>query len=286
MRITITGADGQLGRELQSAFPNDVIVGLVWPAFDLLKPDAEAQILATEPDVVIHGAAYTNVDQAEKEPDVAMAVNAQGTARVARAAARAGARLVYISTDYVFDGTKRSPYDESDEPHPLGVYGRSKHEGERQALAACTNALVVRTSWLYGRHGTNFVKSIMRFARERSELRVVDDQRGSPTHAGDLAAIVAELIGRNVSGIAHAAGDGDCTWYEFASEIVAEMGVRIPVHPISTAEANRLAPRPAYSVLGKGVLEREGLSLPHWKAALTRFIGEYEETGTERRPGL
>ena len=279
MRITITGADGQLGRELQAAFPNDVIVPLDWPAFDLLKPEAEFQILATEPDVVIHGAAYTNVDQAENEPDLAMAVNAEGTARVARAAATAGARLVYISTDYVFDGKKRSPYDETDEPNPLGVYGRSKCEGERHALATCKKTLVVRTSWLYGPHGANFVKSIMRFARERNELRVVNDQRGSPTHAGDLAAVVAQLIARNVSGIVHAAGGGDCTWHEFASEIVANMGVGVAVHPISTAEANRLAPRPAYSVLGKRVLTREGLSLPHWKAALAKFVQDTKIAG-------
>jgi dTDP-4-dehydrorhamnose reductase len=281
MRITLTGADGQLGHELQAVFPKDVVVPLIWPAFDLLKPDAESQILATEPDIVIHGAAYTNVDQAEREPDVAMAVNAEGTARVARAAATAGARLVYISTDYVFDGTKRSPYDEADEPRPLSVYGRSKREGERHALAGCKETLVVRTSWLYGRHGANFVKSIMRFSRERRELRVVDDQRGSPTHAGDLASVVAQLIERNVSGIAHAAGGGDCTWHELASDIVASMGVTIPVHPISTAEANRLAPRPAYSVLGQGVLTREGLALPHWKAALARFVEEQKKSAGE-----
>ena len=277
MRITITGADGQLGHELQAAFPNDVVMTLIWPAFDVLKPDAESQIIATEPDAVIHAAAYTNVDQAEKEPDLAMAVNAEGTARVARAAATAGARLVYISTDYVFDGRKRSPYDETDEPNPLSVYGRSKREGERHALALCKNTLVVRTSWLYGRYGANFVKSIMRYARERSELRVVNDQRGSPTHAGDLAAVVAQLVKGTVHGIAHAAGRGECTWHEFASEIVARMGMRVPVHPISTAEANRLAARPAYSVLGCHLLTREGLSVPHWKAAVARFVEEHKQ---------
>jgi dTDP-4-dehydrorhamnose reductase len=278
MRITITGADGQLGRELQAAFGMDAVVPLVWPAFDVLKPDAESQILSTEPDVVIHTAAYTNVDQAEKEPELAMAVNADGTARVARAAANAGARLLYISTDYVFDGRKRSPYDETDEPKPLNVYGRSKLEGERHAVASCKKTLVVRTSWLYGPHGANFVKSIMRFARERHELRVVDDQRGAPTHAGDLAAVLAHLVKRNVDGIAHAAGGGDCTWHEFASEIVARMGLAIPVRPISTAAANRLAVRPAYSVLGSRVLAQEGLSMPHWKTAIARFVEEQKES--------
>ncbi|HEX3204354.1 MAG TPA: dTDP-4-dehydrorhamnose reductase [Nitrospiraceae bacterium] len=281
MRLTITGADGQLGHELQAAFQDDSIVPLVWPAFDVLKPDAESQILATEPDVVIHAAAYTNVDQAEKEPDVAMAVNADGTARVARAAAHAGARLLYISTDYVFDGTKRSPYEETDEPKPLNVYGRSKLEGERHALASCKRTLVVRTSWLYGPHGANFVKSIMRFARERSELQVVDDQRGSPTHAGDLAAVLAQFVKKNVYGIAHAAGGGDCTWHELASEIVARMGLTIPVRPISTAEAHRLAARPAYSVLGNRVLAQEGLSVPHWKTAVARFVEEQKKATSE-----
>ena len=210
-----------------------------------------------------------------------MAVNADGTARVARAAENAGARLMYISTDYVFDGRKRSPYDETDEPKPLNAYGRSKLEGERHAVASCKHTLVVRTSWLYGPHGANFVKSIMRFARERSELHVVDDQRGSPTHAGDLASVLAQLVKRNIDGIAHATGGGECTWHEFASEIVARMGVTIPVRPISTADANRLAVRPAYSVLGNRVLAQEGLSIPHWKSALARFVEEQKKAASE-----
>ena len=191
MRIVITGADGQLGLEFQQTLKNETIIPFVWPAFDLLKPDVEGQIVAAAPDVIIHAAAYTNVDKAEQEPDVAMAVNADGTERVARAADKAGARLIYISTDYVFDGMKGRPYEEGDPTNPLNIYGRSKREGEQRALAACANTLVVRTAWIYSMHGTNFVKTIMRLAREQRELCVVNDQHGCPTHAGDLAAAPA-----------------------------------------------------------------------------------------------
>ena len=272
MRILITGANGQLGYELQQVLHEHQLTPVDVPDFDLTKPGVEASIAAARPDVVIHAAAYTDVDGAERESERAMAVNAEGTERVAKAAAAAGARLLYLSTDYVFDGRQGVPYREIDQPNPLNVYGLSKYEGEQRALAHCPNTLVIRTAWLYGTHGRNFVKTIMRQALEQPELRVVSDQRGSPTHAGDLASAIKQVLGTNLKGIAHATGAGDCTWYEFAREIVSLTGSPARVQPISTAESKRTAKRPLYAVLSNRVLAEAGISLPHWKDALGRFV--------------
>lgn len=282
MRILITGANGQLGHELIGVLQGHDLVPADLPAFDLLKPDAERFIRDARPDLVIHTAAYTDVEGAEREPALAMAVNAEGTERVARATASLNARLIAISTDYVFDGRKRVPYDEQDEPNPLGAYGRSKYEGERLALCSCPNTLIVRTSWLYGLYGKNFVKTIMRLAAEQPELRVVADQRGCPTHAGDLADALARLAKVPLRGVAHATGAGDCTWYEFASEIVALMGCSVPVRPIATSEAHSAVPRPAYTVLGNRVLAGVGITLPHWKDALARFMKDVQSVAPAR----
>jgi len=276
VRILITGAKGQLGHELARALCGHDLVLADVPTFDLLKPEAERFICNARPESVIHAAAYTDVEGAEREPDLAMAVNAEGTERVARAAAAVGSRLIVISTDYVFDGRKHTPYDEQDQPNPLGSYGRSKYEGERLARQACPDTLIVRTSWLYGLHGKNFVKTIMRLAAEQPELRVVADQRGCPTHAGDLADALARLANVPLRGVAHATGSGDCTWHEFASEIVALMGRSVPVRPITTVETRSVVPRPAYTVLGNRVLAGVGITLPHWKEALVRFVNDVQ----------
>jgi dTDP-4-dehydrorhamnose reductase len=196
---------------------------------------------------------------------------------------------VYLSTDYVFDGHKRTPYLETDEPNPLSVYGRSKLEGERLALACCPRTVVLRTAWLYGTHGKNFVKTIMKLALEQQELRVVADQRGCPTYARDLAVAIAKLINLDTSHLAprtlHLAGAGDCTWYEFACEIVSLMGSPARVHPITTAESKRAARRPRYAVLSNRVLADAGISLPHWKDALNRYMREAGVTVYESNRG-
>jgi dTDP-4-dehydrorhamnose reductase len=272
MRILITGANGQLGHELQRVLKGHTLIQAAWPEFDLLKSDVEKQVLAARPDTVFHLAAYTDVDGAEREPDKAMAINAKGTERVARAVDKAGARLIYLSTDYVFDGRKTSPYVETDKPNPLNAYGRSKLEGERRALACCPNTLIVRSAWLYGAHGKNFVNTIMRLASEQPALRVVADQRGCPTHAGDLAVALARVLDMDMRGLVHATGAGDCTWYEFACAIVSLIGARVAVHPITTPETKCLALRPAYSVLDNRALAEAGIVLPHWKDALVRFL--------------
>lgn len=274
MRILITGANGQLGHELQHVLRDQQLTLAEMPDFDLTKPGVETYIKAARPDVVIHAAAYTDVDGAEDEPARVMAVNAEGTERVAKAAAAAGARLLYLSTDYVFDGRQGVPYRETDEPRPINAYGRSKLEGERRAVAHCPDTLVIRTAWLYGAHGKNFVKTIMRQALEQTELRVVSDQRGSPTHAGDLAQAIRRILGLKLKGIVHATGSGDCTWYEFAREIVSVMGSSVRVHPISTEESKRAARRPMYVVLANHNLANAGVSLPHWKDSLSRFVIE------------
>jgi len=213
---------------------------------------------------ILHGA--------EREPDRAMAVNAQGTAFVARAAATLNARLIYLSTDYVFDGTKSIPYREEDMPHPINVYGQSKRAGEIAALTGCPNTLVVRTAWLYGYAGNNFVKTIMRLAGEKLFLEVVGDQRGCPTNADDLALALKDLVASDLRGICHVTNTGDCTWHEFAEAIVSLMDLSTPVRPITTAQAGRPARRPAYSVLAQARLGTVRALLPHWQDALARFM--------------
>ncbi len=272
MRIALTGAHGQLGYELQRVLASHQLIPLDLPTFDLTKPDCAGWILDAAPEVVVHGGAYTDVDGAERNPELAMAINALGTEHVARAAEQVGARMIYISTDYVFDGLARRPYVEKDTPNPISVYGSSKRAGEERVLGICRNALVVRTAWLYGGHGKNFVKTILQLASERPVLKIVADQRGCPTFAEDLAAIIGQLLDRPVAGILHVTNSGSCTWQEFAAEILSLAGRSVPVEPITTAEAGRLAKRPAYSVLASDRLRELGLAMPAWEEALKRFL--------------
>jgi len=272
MRILITGAQGQLGHALQQALSGEDLILKDLPEFNLTQSNSESQIVAARPSIILHAGAYTNVDGAEREPDRALAVNVQGTTFVTRAAATLNARLIYVSTDYVFDGTQTAPYREEDKPHPLNVYGQSKLAGEIAALTGCPDTLVVRTAWLYGHAGNNFVKTIMRLAGEKPFLDVVGDQRGCPTSADDLAFALKDLLVSDLRGICHVTNTGDCTWHEFAEAIVSLMKLSTPVRPITTAQAGRLARRPAYSVLAQGRLSTVRQLLPHWKEALARFM--------------
>lgn len=272
MRILITGAQGQLGFALQQTLKNETLILKDLPEFDLTAPSCEAQIVQARPEVVVHAAAYTNVDGAEREPDRARAVNVAGTTAVARAAQRIGSRLIYISTDYVFDGVKAAPYTEEDLTNPLNVYGRSKREGETAAAEHCENCLIVRTAWLYGQGGKNFVKTIMRLAGERPTLEVVADQWGCPTFADDLAHALRDLIFSRLTGLCHVTNSGSSTWYEFADTIVRLAGGISVVRPISTAQSQRPAKRPPYSVLAYGRLGLVRAPLPDWRDALDRFM--------------
>jgi dTDP-4-dehydrorhamnose reductase len=252
--VVVTGAGGQLGAALLEAFPG--ARGLTRSDWDVTMPPAFAA------DLVLHAAAWTNVDGAEDDPQGAAAVNVGGTQHVAEL----GVPLVYYSTDYVFDGTKRSPYVESDSPNPQSVYGHTKLLGE---AAAGEEAWIVRSSWLFGWTSTNFVRTMLRLGAERDEVAVVDDQRGSPTYVGHLAAATRELLARPY-GVWHLAADGDCTWADFAEAIFEEAGIDCRVNRITTAELGRPAPRPSYSVLRS---ERaEAPTLPHWRDGLRECL--------------
>jgi dTDP-4-dehydrorhamnose reductase len=260
-RILITGAGGQLGRALQEAFAGEDVVALTRVDWDVTLPPPELS-----PELVLHAAAWTDVDGAEADPQEAAAVNVGGTRHVAEL----GAPLVYYSTDYVFDGTKSEPYVESDPPSPLSAYGRTKLYGEG---AAGEQAWIVRSSGIYAENGSNFVRTMLRLGRERGEVAVVHDQRSSPTYAGHLAAATSELLDRPY-GVWHLAAAGDCTWAEFAEAIFEEAGVDARVRRIPAAELGRPAPRPAYSVLRS---EKGAPELPHWRdglrACLERLAG-------------
>jgi dTDP-4-dehydrorhamnose reductase len=275
MRILLTGANGQLGHELQKALEGNTCLFADRRHFELTDMNLAQKIIEQRPETIIHAAAYTDVDGCERDPDAAFQVNAQGTRLVAEAAAKIGARLVYISTDYVFDGMKSEPYIESDSGNPLNVYGRSKLQGEEAVFSACPESLVVRTSWLYGVHRKNFVKTILQLATTQPEIRVVSDQHGSPTYARELAAVIAGLLGCGARGIVHAGGEGGCSWHEFASAILEEAQIRCRNIPITTAESCRLARRPRYSVLSTDRLQSFGLRLSPWRSALKRFMDDY-----------
>ena len=272
MRIVITGAQGQLGTELRQVLRGHQLTALDLPDFDLTNPDCGGTIVAAAPEVVIHAGAHTDVDGAERNPALAMAVNADGTERVARAAAQVGARLIYISTDYVFDGEGTRPYVETDRTNPVSAYGASKCEGEQRAMACCENVLVIRTAWLYGLQGKNFVKTMLQLAAERPCLKVVADQRGCPTFAEDLAGMIGRLVTHPVRGVLHVTNEGHCTWHEFATEIVRLSGHRVPVEPITTADMPRPAKRPTYSVLSAERLHHLGFTMPSWQDGLQRFM--------------
>jgi len=272
MRILVTGAKGQLGQELQRVLTGEDVIAADRPDYELTDPKLGDKIASTRPNLVIHTAGYTDVDDCERDPEIAFAVNAQGTRRVAEGAAKANARLIYISTDYVFDGKKTEPYTEPDPVNPLNVYGRSKLAGEEEAVKGCHGTLVLRTSWLYGVYGKNFVKTILSLAVTQPELRVVEDQRGSPTYARHLAQVIAGLIRSDVTGVIHAGGEGECSRYEFAKAILQEAGLGCRVVPISTAESGRLAWRPPYSALSTALLHQHGLSLPPWREGVRQFL--------------
>ncbi|MGI8864744.1 MAG: dTDP-4-dehydrorhamnose reductase [Solirubrobacteraceae bacterium] len=274
MRLLITGAAGMLGLDVAAAAA-DVHEVFAAPRAELDITDQEALtacVSRARPDAVINCAAFTNVDLAERSIEAACAVNGDGAGSVARAAAAAGAWMIHVSSDYVFDGTKREPYLESDPVAPASAYGHSKLAGERAvARAAPESHTIVRSSWLFGAGGPCFPATIRRLAAERDELSVVDDQHGCPTFTGHLARALLTLAQRRALGILHVAGAGDCTWFQFAQEIVARSGSAAKVKPTTTAEMARPAPRPAYSVLGT---ERaaEAPSLPHWREGLAEYM--------------
>jgi dTDP-4-dehydrorhamnose reductase len=275
MRILVTGAGGMLGSDVcrAASAAGLEVLALDHAALDVSDANAvDSAVGHARPAAVINCAAWTDVDGAESELEAAIAANRDGAGSVARAAAAIGAWTVHVSTDYVFDGTKAEPYVESDAVNPQSAYGRSKLEGELAvAEAAPDNHTIVRTAWLFGAGGRCFPKTILRLASEREELTVVDDQVGCPTFTGHLAAALVELVvGGRLVGVVHCAAAGQCSWFEFAKEIVRASGLACEVKPGKTADLDRAAPRPAYSVLRS---ERRGApELPDWHDGLVEFM--------------
>jgi dTDP-4-dehydrorhamnose reductase len=276
VRVLITGAGGQLGSDLVTAFGADEVAALTHAELDVTDESAVVAALRDcAPDVVVHAAAYTQVDACEADADRAWGVNAVGTWWVARACALAEAALVYISTDYVFDGTAGRPYTEFDAPNPQSVYGRSKEAGEQLVRQTLRRHYVVRTSWVHGLHGGNFARTLLRLARERGAVTVVDDQVGSPTFTFDLAPAIRRLAVSGRFGTYHLTNQGHCTRFEFARALFGEAGVAVDLSPTDSASFGAPAPRPAFSVLDNRLARLVGLDpLPPWRASLARFVSE------------
>jgi dTDP-4-dehydrorhamnose reductase len=284
MRFLVTGSGGQLGRDVLRALADRDVVGLTRTELDIADPASVANAFTTHaPDVVINTAAWTDVDGAEADEAGANAVNREGPANLAARCASGGATLIHISTDYVFDGTATVPYDEGAPLAPQSAYGRSKAAGEQAVLESGADSYVVRTAWLYGAGGRNFVRTIATLARKGNgdqPVNVVDDQRGSPTWTYDVARGLAALVDdRPEQGIYHVTNAGETTWFGFARAIFAAVGADPQrVQPVTTSEFPRPAPRPAYSVLGDRRWRTAGLpALPPWQDALHAAIAKHHE---------
>ena len=284
MKVLIVGAKGQLGTTLLQTAPAGVACqALDLPDFDITSWTAvDARVSQAKPDVIVNAAAYTAVDRAEEEVDLAFAVNAAGPQYLARAAKKAGARLIHVSTDYVFDGTAYTPYPPQAPCNPLGLYGKSKRQGEVNILDEMDAPVIIRTAWLYSRYGSNFVLTILRLLREQPELKVVADQVGGPTWAATLAgAIWKTAANTDLKGIFHWTDAGVASWYDFAVAIAEEalarglIGKPVPVHPITTALYPTLTRRPAYSVLDSTASWRSlGVEPLHWRVALRQMLDQ------------
>jgi dTDP-4-dehydrorhamnose reductase len=275
MQVLIFGATGLLGKALMREWGDDQVTGLGSRDVDIRDESRVREVVGTaRPDWIVLSAAYTNVDDCESKPELAFAVNRDGPGHVARATKEVGAKLLFLSSDYVFDGKKTSPYEIEDARNPQSVYGRSKAEAEMRLLETLPECCIARTSWLFGNGGKCFPDTILKLAASRPVLGVVDDQRGCPTYSVDLARAIVQLCRKNASGIVHATNSEHCTWYEFAREVIAAAGLPTEVRPTTSERMARPAPRPAYSVLSATSLHRYGIEMPSWKNALKRYLQE------------
>jgi len=285
MRVTLFGASGLLGQELVHELSRNELSGDQLTAFSSKDADLRDRarvrkaIRDSRPDWILLSAAYTDVDGCELNRDLAFAVNFEGAFNVAEAAREAGSRLMFLSTDYVFDGSKGSPYQTTDARKPISVYGESKARAEERLLEILPEVCIARTSWLFGRGGKCFPATILKLASPRPEtsvvpeISVVNDQRGSPTFTRDLASALVQLCRASARGIVHVTNSGNCTWYEFAKEIVRVSELPAVVKPVTTAEFPRPARRPAYSVLSATSLHAHNVHMPEWQDALRRYLG-------------
>jgi dTDP-4-dehydrorhamnose reductase len=273
MRVTIFGASGLLGKALLEEWDQDAISPLTSRDADLRNPEAvQRAVQQTRPDWIVLSAAYTDVDGCESHRDLAFAVNRDGAINVATAAKAANARLLFLSSDYVFDGTKSSAYQVDDPRNPQSVYGETKAAAEIKLLDLMPECCVARTSWLFGTGGKCFPDTILKLAASRPALDVVNDQRGCPTYVVDLARAIIQLCRKDAGGVVHVTNAGDCTWFEFAQQIVQRSGLSTQIRPVSSARMARPAPRPAYSVLSPASLHSFGIETPTWQDALDRYL--------------
>jgi dTDP-4-dehydrorhamnose reductase len=275
MRVTIFGATGLLGKALMREWKEDQVTGFSSADGDIRDSEQVLQLVqGSRPDCIVLAAAYTDVDGCETNRELAFNVNCRGAVNVAQAAKQLGARLLFLSTDYVFDGTKTTPYGIRDPRSPHTVYGQSKAEAEAQLEQILPQCCIVRTSWLFGTGGKCFPDTILKLAATRPRLEVVGDQRGSPTYSVDLARALIQLCRQQVSGVVHATNRSECSWYEFAREIITRSGLDTVVRETTSDKFIRPAERPKYSVLSPESLEECGIGMPGWQDALGRYLAE------------
>jgi dTDP-4-dehydrorhamnose reductase len=276
MKILVTGAKGMLGADLCRELAEDhQVTGVDIQDIDLVGADAVGKLVSYHPDIILHCAAMTNVDGCERDPAAAHAVNGQGTKNVALACRQLDIPMLYISTDFIFDGAKGEPYCEWDQPNPLGHYGRSKLEGEKSVRELLKKFYIVRTSWLYGKNGRNFISTILAKAEEAGSVKVVNDQVGSPTYARDLCRAIARLIASDKYGTYHLSNSGACSWYDLAQRAVEYSGIKAGVLPIASSDYLTPTKRPAYSVLRNFCWERTfGEIMRPWEEGLKEYLKE------------
>jgi dTDP-4-dehydrorhamnose reductase len=276
MRVTIFGATGMLGKALMRQWNADEVTGLGSAQADIRdSAQVASAVQQSKPDWVVLSAAYTDVDGCELNPTLASAVNTQGAVNVAQAAAKVGAKLLFVSTDYVFDGNNSTPYEIGDTRNPINAYGRSKADAEEKILKILPDSCIVRTSWLFGPGGKCFPDTILKLAASLPEtevVTVVNDQRGCPTYTLDLADAIIALCRSGARGIIHCTNRGDCTWYEFAGEIIGRAGLKTIVRPTSSEKFVRPAPRPKYSVLSSSSLPSYGIEMRPWQATVPGYL--------------
>ena len=278
MRIAIFGATGLLGKALMEEWSGDEVRGFGSKDADIRDPVAVFSALeSSRPEWIVLAAAYTDVDGCESHGDLAFAVNTQGAVNVANAAKSLGSRLLFLSSDYVFDGAKTAPYETSDSRAPRSVYGSTKAEAECALLGILPKCCIVRTSWLFGVGGKCFPDTILKLAASRPKIEVVNDQRGCPTYARDLARGIMQLCRKQATGIVHVTNRGECTWFDFAREIVAASGLATTVCPTTSDKFVRPAARPQYSVLSPRSLEAYGIALPPWQEGLRDYLARRHE---------
>ena len=275
MRILVLGATGMLGKALIRRWTGDEVIGLGSGQADIRNPEQIGPTVAeARPDWVVLAAAYTDVDGCELNPQLAASVNTRGAVNVASAAARLFSRMLFISTDYVFDGKKTSPYETGDPRNPINVYGRTKAEAEEKIIGILPDCCIVRTSWLFGPGGKCFPDTILRLAAGRREVEVVDDQRGCPTYTVDLADAIVRLCRSDARGIVHCTNQDNCSWYEFAREIIRQAGLETTIRPTTSEKYVRPAERPRYSVLSGSSLARYGIDMRPWQHTLPAYLAE------------